>query len=107
MMYGGVAPKPKKKKMMSGGPATPPPRTEQVNPKGPTTVGSMQGASKKDEDRQRREELEQMYEQLKDNPKDVTRMKEMAAKNTKEGMMMRSVLQSAGVVEYSMGDKEQ
>jgi|TARA_R110000772_G_scaffold31561_1_gene77814 hypothetical protein len=107
MMGGGYASPPKRQKKMSGGPATLPAGAEQVNPRGPTTVASMQGASKKDEDRQRMEELKQMYEQLKDKPKDVDRMKAMAAENTKEGMMMRVILQRAGEIDYPMGDKEQ
>ena len=123
MMYGGVAPKPK---MMHGGVAPKPKKKAEsggrvsdkdVSPgQVAKEVLASRGSRVSDKDvsvakealaSQSMSQLKQMYEQGKDNPKAVTRMKAMAAKSTKEGMMMRSILQRAGVVEYSMGDKEE
>ena len=120
MMYGGVAPKPK---MMHGGVAPKPKKKAEsggrVSDKDVSVAKealASRGSRVSDKDvsvakeslaSQSMSQLKQMYEQGKDNPKAVTRMKAMAAKSTKEGMMMRSILQRAGVVEYSMGDKEE
>ena len=97
MMLGGVT----RVKRMSGSPK----KGEKAPPKGPITVGSMQGATPEEMQMQRREELERLYERSKDNPEDLRRYKMGAEKNTPDGMMMRNII-NAGEVDLPPGDQE-
>ena len=82
MMYGGAA---QPKKRMSGSPE----RGERVNPKGPTTVGSTQGATKAEMTAQKREMMK------RNNTKEEL-MKIAGAGSGEDAMIARSILREMG-----------
>lgn len=81
MMYGGTA---EPKKRMTGSPE----RGERVNPKGPTTVGSIQGASPMEMKKQKREEMK------RNNTK--AELQKIANGSGEDAMMARSILREMG-----------
>lgn len=104
MMGGGMAMS--RMKRMSGTPKNQ--QGEQRNPEGPTTVGSMQGATKEQEQMQRREMLRREIKQARDegNKAKMERFKKEAGKTGQEAMLIRGILQDMGLAGRSSGDKE-
>jgi hypothetical protein len=104
MMYGGSASMPMKR--MSGTPEKQ--QGERRNPAGPSTIGSTQGATKAQEQMQRRETLTREIKAAKKEKDTALIERFIKASNSQkgDGPIIKGILQREGLIDMPSGDKE-